>query len=89
MHYKPLTYKAHIRYYLYEGVFKVILNKIGKRLKSLRKQTGLSQEDFALRVGIDRTFYSKVENGKKNISILKLQNILNGLGISFKNFFNF
>ena len=30
--------------------------EFGKRIKSLRNETGLSQEKFALKIGMDRTY---------------------------------
>ena len=41
----------------------------GKRIKELRKQTGLSQEKFALKIGMDRTYYASIESGKRNVSL--------------------
>lgn len=37
----------------------------GKRIKELRKQTGLSQEKFALKIGMDRTYYASIESEKE------------------------
>ena len=48
--------------------------EFGIALKKLREETGLSQEKFALSIGMDRTYYASVEAGKRNIS---LQNICN------------
>ena len=44
-----------------------IREKIGIRIKVLRKEAGLSQEGLALKAGIDRTYINSVENGKRNI----------------------
>ena len=60
---------------------------IGQRIKQLRLETGLSQEKFALSIGMDRTYFASVENGKRNISIVNLEKIINGLNTSFSNFF--
>lgn len=60
----------------------MLLKELGDRLRFLRKQTGLSQERFALKIGMDRTYYASVENGKRNISILNLNRIADGLDIS-------
>jgi transcriptional regulator with XRE-family HTH domain len=50
----------------------MIQKKFGLAIKKLREDTGLSQEKFALSIGMDRTYYASVEAGKRNIS---LQNI--------------
>ena len=42
---------------------------LGNRLRELRSKTGLSQEKFALKISMDRTYYASVEAGKRNISI--------------------
>lgn len=47
--------------------------EIGQRIKQLRLETGLSQEKFALSIGMDRTYFASVENGKRNISIVNLE----------------
>lgn len=60
---------------------------VSKRIKCLRKSKGLSQEKFALKIDMDRTYLSSVESGKRNISITNLEKIINGLGISFEEFF--
>ena len=61
--------------------------EIGQHIKQLRLETGLSQEKFALSIGMDRTYFASVENGKRNISIVNLEKIINGLNTSFSNFF--
>lgn len=60
---------------------------LGKRIQDLRKQTGMSQEKFALHIGMDRTYYSSVESGKRNVSIRNIQKIANGLGITLAELF--
>lgn len=66
----------------------MIRKQIGDRLKELRLKRGISQEKFALEIGLDRTYISSVEQGKRNISCINLQRIWNGLGISPKEFFD-
>lgn len=65
-----------------------ILLQFGKRLKVLREQQCLSQEKFALSIGMDRTYYASVENGKRNISLENIYKIANGFGISLSELFN-
>jgi transcriptional regulator with XRE-family HTH domain len=60
----------------------VVKERLGARIKELRQATGLSQEKFALSIGMDRTYYASVENGKRNISIINLEKISKGLEIS-------
>lgn len=60
---------------------------LGKRIRELRMQTGLSQEKFALKIGMDRTYFASVETGKRNISICNIKKIADGLGISLSELF--
>lgn len=63
--------------------------RVGKRIRELRQSKGLSQEAFALKIGLDRTYVASVEKGRRNISIVNLEKIWNGLGITPIEFFNF
>ncbi len=65
----------------------MITEKIGKRIRELRKETGLSQEKFAAKIGMDRTYYASVELGRRNISIINLEKIAQGLGMSLADMF--
>ncbi len=60
---------------------------LGKRIRALRTQTGLSQEKFALKIGMDRTYFASVETGKRNISICNIKKIADGLGITLSELF--
>lgn len=60
---------------------------LGKHMQELRKQTGLSQEKFALQIGMDRTYYASVEAGKRNIAIRNIKKIADGLGVSLEELF--
>lgn len=65
----------------------MIKEQIGARIKELRQTTGLSQEKFALKIAMDRTYYASVENGKRNISIVNIEKIAQGLGVSLSELF--
>ena len=58
------------------------LIKLGKRIREYRNKMGISQENFALLIGMDRTYYSSVEKGKHNITIMNLKKISDGLKIT-------
>lgn len=51
----------------------MIQENFGKKIRKLRNQLGISQEKFALIIGMDRTYYSSVEKGKRNISIINIK----------------
>ena len=60
----------------------MIAKQLGDRIKELRKETGLSQEKFALKIDMDRTYFATVESGKRNISLQNIEKIANGLNIT-------
>ena len=65
----------------------MIRKKIGSRIRELRTVAGLSQEKLALAAGLDRTYIASVEKGKRNISIVNLEKIINSLDYRFADFF--
>ena len=58
------------------------LSALGHRVLALRKQRGWSQQELALRAGLDRTYLSAVEKGKQNITIGAALKIADALGAS-------
>ncbi|MGO5020920.1 helix-turn-helix domain-containing protein [Roseburia faecis] len=60
----------------------MIQKNFGLAIKKLREETGLSQEKFALSIGMDRTYYASVEAGKRNISLQNIYKIAEGFNIS-------
>ena len=60
---------------------------LGKRIRDLRLQTGLSQEKFALKIGMDRTYFASVEAGRRNIAICNIKKIAEGLGVTLSELF--
>lgn len=65
-----------------------VKDKVGLRIRELRLSRGLSQEKLALEVGLDRTYITSVENGKRNISILNLEKIWLHFGLTPSQFFD-
>ena len=57
----------------------MITEEIGKRIKEIRSEKGISQEKLALKAELDRTYVAGVENGKRNPSIKSLEKIINAL----------
>lgn len=64
----------------------MIDKKFGKILKELRTERGLSQEDFALNVGLHRTYISQLERGLKSPSLRTIKKICNELNVSIAYF---
>lgn len=65
----------------------MITVELGARIKELRNQKGLSQEKFALDIGMDRTYFASVEAGKRNIAIINIKKIADGLGVTLSELF--
>lgn len=59
----------------------------GNCVKRLRLEKGLSQERFALKINMDRTYYASVEMGRRNISILNIKKIADGLDVTLAQLF--
>lgn len=59
----------------------------GKRVRELRQEQGLSQEALAFKAGIDRTYMTSIENGKRNVSIQNIEKVITALEITIKEFF--
>ena len=61
------------------------LLELGDRVKTLRKERGVTQESLAKKAGISRATLSKLENGNiAQVSIVTLNDILNHLGYELK-----
>ncbi|MDV2503806.1 MAG: helix-turn-helix transcriptional regulator [bacterium] len=61
---------------------KKYLRAIGTNIRSLRHKKGLSQEAFAAKANLDRTYIGSVERGERNISALNLKKVAEALGVS-------
>jgi len=61
--------------------------RVGQRIKELRHKLELSQEALANKAGVDRTYVTDVENGRRNISVELLEKIIKALEVPFSEFF--
>ena len=62
--------------------------KIGAKVKELRVQKGLTQEELADRTELSKGFISQLERDLTSPSIATLMDILQALGTDLKDFFN-
>lgn len=53
-----------------------------KRVRELRKQLGVSQEELAHASGLHRTYVGAVERGERNITLLNAERIAIALGVT-------
>ncbi|MCI9297583.1 MAG: helix-turn-helix transcriptional regulator [Lachnospiraceae bacterium] len=65
----------------------MIKKALGLACKEYREKLNISQEKFALSIGMDRTYYSSVETGKRNISVQNIKKIADGLDLSVSELF--
>lgn len=59
-----------------------ILKTFGEQVRRLRKKTGLSQEAFADKCGLDRTYIGGIERGERNVALKNIFALARGLSIS-------
>lgn len=62
---------------------------LGKRIRALRLEMGLSQEAFADKCGIDRTYMSGIERGVRNPTLVVICAIAGGLEMDLSHLFMF
>lgn len=66
----------------------MIRKLVGYRIKELRiNNLNMTQEAFAKLLNCDRTYLSRIESGKQNITLDSLEHICNLLNVSLKEFF--
>ena len=61
----------------------------GKRVAELRKKTGLSQEQFAYKCGVDRTYIGIIERGEKSATLNTIAKIADAFGITKSELFDY
>jgi transcriptional regulator with XRE-family HTH domain len=66
---------------------KDFVKEFGKRVQERRKQRGYSQEKFADLVGLDRTYISGIERGKRNPSLFALKTLADALDTTLERLF--
>jgi transcriptional regulator with XRE-family HTH domain len=65
-----------------------IKEKVGGRIRELRHKLDISQEALGNKAGVDRTYVTDVENGRRNISVEVLEKLIVALEVSFQEFFD-
>ncbi len=65
-----------------------ILIQFGNRVKELRKEQNMSQEDLADAAGLHRTYIGMIVRAEKNITLVNIEKIAKALKIDIKDFFS-
>lgn len=63
-----------------------ILRIIGGNIRARRLELGMTQEQLAEESALDQRFVSAVENGRRNLTILKLQQLADALKSPIRDF---
>jgi len=61
----------------------------GKRVRQLRTQKGLSQEELGYETGLHRTYVGQIERAEKNITLKNIAKIAKELDVNISALFDF
>ena len=62
--------------------------RFGRRLRVLREQRGWTQVELAEKLGLDRSYVADIERGHRNVSLVNLELIAMGFGITLARLFS-
>lgn len=65
-----------------------VLARYGKRLREIRKEKNMTQEELAEKANLHYTYIGVVERGQKNISLLNIEKISKALKVNLAEFFS-
>lgn len=68
---------------------RLLAKRFGMLIRRLRQEAGMSQEGFALRCGLHRTYMGQIERGEKTVTIETAKRLADGLGLSFSRLFSY
>ena len=64
-----------------------IRERFGFAVKDRRESLGLTQEEFAERAGIHRTYLSDIERGTRNVSLINFERVATALSLRISELF--
>ena len=70
-----------------EALSNLLLKSLGHRVRELRTEQGYSQEAFADKCGVHRTFMGTVERGESNLSFQNIAKVATTLGVPLSTLF--
>lgn len=62
--------------------------RFGRAIRRIRQKEGINQEEAAERCGLHRTYYSGIERGVRNVSLVNIEKIAKGLKTSLPDLFS-
>ena len=66
-----------------------VRTRFGKRVRDLRLEKRLSQEELAFRAGVHRTYLGGIERGERNPSLKNIARIGEALEVTLPDLFRF
>lgn len=62
--------------------------RFGRAIRRIREEQEINQEEAAERCGLHRTYYSGIERGVRNVSLVNIDRVAKGLKTSLPNIFS-
>lgn len=62
--------------------------RFGRGIRRIREEQKINQEEAAERCGLHRTYYSGLERGVRNVSIVNIEKVARGLRTSVSDLFS-
>ena len=61
--------------------------RFGRAIRRIREEQKITQEEAAERCGVHRTYYSGIERGIRNVSLVNIERVAKGLQTSLPELF--
>ena len=68
---------------------KVFHRKFGQRVRFLRKESGMTQEQLSFEIDADNSYIANIENAHRDIPLSRVYKIAKALNISLSELFKF
>src|SRR5690606_14448411 len=76
LQFKIIFYSIYFLYICRNYIFTHIMDRLADFVKQRRKEVNLTQEEFAERTGVALTVIRKIEQGKTNLNLEKVNQVL-------------
>jgi transcriptional regulator with XRE-family HTH domain len=67
----------------------ILIEEFGKRIRQLRTERNLSQEELSFLTGFHRTYIGMIERGERNISLANIGVFAKSFGLNVAEIFDF
>jgi transcriptional regulator with XRE-family HTH domain len=61
--------------------------RFGRAIRRIREEQEINQEEAAERCGLHRTYYSGIERGVRNVSLVNIEKVAKGLKTALPDLF--